>query len=106
MHQDIERFLNLRHLPASVTAEQAAGYFGFSPHEIPILIARGLLKPLGHPPPNGQKFFLTATLEKLRDDEKWFSKARDAVSEYWRYKNGRKSQNTSGVTAATIATAA
>jgi hypothetical protein len=95
MNQDMERFLNLRHLPASVTAEQAAGYFGLSAHEIPILVAKGLLKPLGHPPPNGQKFFLTATLEELRRDEKWFGKARDAIVDYWRFKNSRKGQNSS-----------
>ena len=95
MHPDIERFLNLRNLPARVTATQAAGYLGVSPHEIPMLMARGLLKPLGHPPPNGQKFFLTATLKELSRDEKWFAKACDAIVEHWRYKNSRKGQDTS-----------
>ena len=93
MQQEIERFLNLKHLPARVTAEQAAGYLGFSPHEIPILMAKGLLKPLGHPAPNGQKFFLTATLEEMRRDEKWFARASDTIGEYWRYKNSRKSED-------------
>lgn len=90
MNQDIERFLNLRHLPDRLTAAQAAGKLGFSAHEIPILIARNLLKPLGHPAPNGPKYFLTATIEDLRRDEKWHGKATDAVTEYWRSKNGRK----------------
>jgi hypothetical protein len=67
---------------------------GFSAHEIPILIARNLLKPLGHPAHNGPKHFLAATLEDLRRDEKWHSKAADAVMEYWRYKNGRKQDST------------
>ena len=49
MNQEMERFLNLVNLPARATAEQAAGLLGFAPHEIPILTARGLLKPLGHP---------------------------------------------------------
>jgi len=43
--------------------------------------------------PNGQKVFLTATLEDLKRDEKWFSKATDAIGEYWRNKNIRKSAN-------------
>jgi hypothetical protein len=90
MNQDIERFLNLRHLPDRLTAAQAAAKLGFSAHEIPILIARNLLKPLGHPAPNGPKFFLTATIEDLRRDDKWHGKATDAVTEYWRSKNGRK----------------
>lgn len=94
MNPDLERFLNLRHLPASVTAEQAAAFLGISAHEMPILISKGLLKPLGHPAPNGPKHFLTATLEDLRRDEKWFGKVRDAIQEYWRFKNGRKQDST------------
>jgi hypothetical protein len=90
MNPDIERFLNLRHLPDRLTATEAAGKLGVSPHEIPILVAKGLLKPLGHPASNGPKFFLTATLKDLERDEKWHGKAADAVQEYWRHKNGRK----------------
>ena len=92
MHPDIERFLNLRHLPARLTAEQAAGILGIAPHEITMLMGRGLLKPLGHPPPNGQKFFLSALLQDSRRDEKWWGKACDAIVEHWRYKNSRKGQ--------------
>lgn len=76
-----------------MTSEQAAIYLGISPHEIPILLSKGLLKPLGHPAPNSPKFFLTAILEDLRRDEKWFGKMRDAISEFWRYKNHRKDKN-------------
>lgn len=90
MNQDMERFLNLKNPPERLTAEQAAWMLGFSPHEIPILIAKNLLKPLGHPAHNGPKHFLAATLEDLRRDEKWHSKASDAVMEYWRHKNSRK----------------
>ena len=55
MQHDIERFLNLKNSPGRLTAEQAAWFLGFSAHEIPILIAKGFLKPLGHPAPNGPK---------------------------------------------------
>jgi hypothetical protein len=93
MQQDIESFLNLTNTPGRLTAEQAAWFLGFSAHEIPILVAKGLLKPLGHPASNGPKHFLAATLGELRRDEKWFSKATDAIVEYWRYKNSRKGKN-------------
>ncbi len=93
MQQDTERFLNLKSPPGRLTAEQAAWFLGFSTHEIPILVNRGLLRPLGRPAHNGQKFFLAATLDELRRDEKWFAKACDAVVEYWRDKNSRKGQN-------------
>src|SRR5579864_9460547 len=92
MNPDMERFLNLKDTPARLTAEQAAWLLGFSAHEIPILTAKGLLKPLGHPAHNGQKFFLAAALQDLRRDEKWFVRALDAVSDYWRCKNSRKIQ--------------
>jgi hypothetical protein len=88
MQQDMEWFLNLKAPPARLTTQQAAWFLGFSVYEIPMLVSKGLLKPLGHPPHNGQKFFLAATLEELRRDEKWFGKASDAVVEYWRQKNG------------------
>lgn len=91
MQQDKERFLNLKVPPARMTKEEAAWFLGFSDHEIPILLGEGLLKPLGHPPANGSKYFSAATLEGLRRDEKWLGKASDAIVEFWKTRNGRKS---------------
>ena len=93
MHQDIEKFLNLKAPPGRLTKEQAAWFLGFTPDEITILMASGLLKPLGRPAYNGQKYFLAAALEDLRRDEKWYGKASDAIVEYWRYKNSRKGRD-------------
>jgi|ERR1019366_643491 hypothetical protein len=90
MNPDTERFLNLRHLLDRLTATETAAKLGLSPHEIPILVAKGLLKPLGHPAVNAPKFFLTATLTDLERDEKWHGKVADAIQEFWRSKNGRK----------------
>ena len=86
-NEDKYAFLNSSVLPCRLQAMQAAWYLGFQPREIPILVGAGLLEPLGHPPVNRPKFFLTATLTALRGDEKWFSKATDAISAYWRRKN-------------------
>jgi hypothetical protein len=60
-------------LPARMFAEEAAWYLGFAPHDIPILVGAGLLKPLGRPASNGTKYFATATLQELRADVKWLS---------------------------------
>jgi hypothetical protein len=90
MQQDKEHFLNLKNYPARVSAEQAGWILGFTPQEIPILVAVGLLKPLGHPARNGHKFFATAELEDLRRDRKWLAKASDAIVGYWQNKNARK----------------
>lgn len=92
MKQEVKEFLSLLLRPARVTMQEAAWLLGFQEHDIPILMAKGLLRPLGHPAHNGQKFFLTAQLEDLRRDEKWFTRASDAVVDYWKDKNNRKGQ--------------
>lgn len=83
-------FLGWKILPARLDATQAAWYLGFEPHEIPILIAANLLKPLGKPARNCTKFFATEMLEQLRHDEKWLARASDAIAAYWRQRNARK----------------
>jgi len=93
MQQEKERFLNLKNPSARLNAEETAWLLGFSSHEIPILVANGLLKPLGHPPANGPKYFATGIVQELQQDFKWLAKASDAIVEYWRTKNGRKSIN-------------
>lgn len=83
-------FLSWNILPARLDASQAAWYLGFEPHEIPMLIAANLLKPLGKPARNCTKYFATETLEQLRRDEKWLARASDAIAAYWRQRNARK----------------
>ena len=92
MNPDMERFLNLAVKPARLTKTEAAWLLGFGEDDLTVLIARGLLKPLGHPAANGQKFFLTSMLEDLRRDEKWFNRASCAITEDWRLRNSRKGQ--------------
>ena len=46
---ELERYLNMRHLPARMTGEEVAKFFRMAPHDIPVLVAHGLLKPLGEP---------------------------------------------------------
>jgi hypothetical protein len=59
----------LKDYPARLYAEQAATYLGFKPHDIPVLLGAGLLKPLGGSwAAQMIKYFATAELEKLRRD--------------------------------------
>jgi hypothetical protein len=93
MNPERKEFLSvLRMPPARVLAEEAAWYLGFMPHDIPVLVSAGLLKPLGHPPASGTKFFATAILLKLRDDVSWLARASDAIVRHWQVKNARKSK--------------
>jgi hypothetical protein len=87
MSKDRLEFLSLRVLPARLSVEEAGWYLGFSLHEISMLISDGLLKPLGRPPRNGQKYFSSTELEEFRRDIKWMAKASDAIVAYWRRRN-------------------
>lgn len=83
-------FLSWKIVPARLDALQASWFLGFEPQEIPMLVAAGLLKPLGHPARNSTKYFATETLEQFRRDEKWLARASDAIAAYWRERNARK----------------
>ena len=87
MNSEQLQLLNLAVLPARLSAEQAAHLLGFQAHELTVLLAAKLLRPLGRPAANSTKFFATVELEELRHDLKWLAKATDAVQSRWRQKN-------------------
>jgi hypothetical protein len=87
MNSDRREFLNLSHLPARLSLGEAAWLLGFTEHDISVLVAAGLLKPLGRPPSSGSKYFSTCELQQLRADARWLGKASDATVNYWRKKN-------------------
>lgn len=90
MNPERAQFLNLKRTPARLGMEEAAWHLGFLPHEIPVLMAARLLKPLGAPAVNGGKYFATVELDRLALDAAWLAKASDAIVKYWRLKNSRK----------------
>lgn len=76
--------------PARLTAEETACLLGFQVHDLAVLMAAGLLKPLGKPAQNGPKYFALKTILELSRDEQWLHKATLTVSGSWRGKNARK----------------
>lgn len=93
MQQEKKDFLTLVIPPARLNITETAWFLGFTEHDISVLISMGLLKPLGHPPPSGSKYFATAELQSLRNDTRWLAKASDAIVNHWRKKNaGRQSR--------------
>jgi hypothetical protein len=60
-----------------------------------VLIQKGLLKPLGRPAQNGDKFFAKVELEDLKKNKEWLSKATLTVTLYWQNRNVRKTKNAS-----------
>lgn len=80
----------LGQLPARLTAEQAAWVLNCQPHDVPVLVAGKLLKPLGNPPQNGIKFFATADVLELTKDRHWLVRMSSTIYQHWQKKNARQ----------------
>jgi hypothetical protein len=87
MNPERQHFLNLHSKPGRFTSEEAAWFLGFTPHELPMIMGAGLLKPLGRPSDNGCKYFSFVELDKLKNDPAWLAKACDAILKYWKDRN-------------------
>lgn len=91
MRDDQHRFLTLLgQLPARLSAEQAAWVLNCQSHDMAILVASRLLKPLGNPPQNGVKFFSTSEVLELAKDEKWLTRMTVAIYQHWHKQNVRR----------------
>ena len=92
MNQAQLDFLNLTTPPARVNVEQASWLLGFHIHDISILVAEGLLKPLGRPARNAPKHFARTELEVCVQDHKWLGRATAVIQAHWRSGHPRKSE--------------
>jgi hypothetical protein len=91
MNDNQHRFLALLgQPPARLTAEQAAWVLNCQVHDVPVLVAAKLLKPLGNPPQNGVKYFATKAVQELAQDEKWLHRITVAIYQHWHARNARK----------------
>ena len=79
-------------LPARLDVKTVAKLLGFSESDLPVLMAKGLLKPLGNPAPNAPKFFARVEIERLCRDVQWLHQATRCVSQYWKRKRNRRAQ--------------
>ena len=95
MNQEKREFLSLAIPPARVNITEASWLLGFTEHDISVLISGGLLKPLGHPPASGSKYFAMTELQTLRSDTRWLAKASDATVNYWKKKNAGRAADQS-----------
>ena len=97
MREDQYRFLTLLgQLPARLTAEQAAWALNCQPHDVPILVAARLLKPLGNPPPNSVKFFATLEVLEQAKDRTWLAKVTNTLNQHWQNRNAAKRKQSVG----------
>jgi len=91
MKEEQNQFMRLLgHLPARLTAEQVAWVINCQPHDVPILVAAHLLKPLGNPPANSVKFFATLELLEQAKDRTWLARVTNALIQHWQKRNTKK----------------
>jgi hypothetical protein len=91
MRDDQHKFLMLLgQLPARLTAEQAAWVLNCQPHDMPVLVAAKLLKPLGNPAANSIKYFATAELLESIKDRNWLVRVSATIYQHWHRKNARQ----------------
>jgi hypothetical protein len=91
MKEEQYNFLRLLgQLPARLNAEQTAWVLNCQPHDIPVLVAAKLLKPLGNPQPNSVKYFAALEVLEQAKDRAWLARVTNAISLYWQRKNGVK----------------
>jgi excisionase family DNA binding protein len=96
MNTKRQKFLSLRTFPGRLSTREVAWYLGFAADEIPILVAIGMLKPLGSRPTNGVNFFATAILDDLRKDLQWLARASGAVCQHWQERSEQPSELKTG----------
>ena len=87
---DALALLSCRRLPGRLTTGEAAVVIGCAEHDIPVLVATGLIKPLGNPAPNSPKYFAAVDVQTAAADPKWLGKATRVISNHWRTKNIRR----------------
>jgi hypothetical protein len=91
MSEEQHKFLRLLgQWPARLTAEQAAWVLNCQAHDVPILVAARLLKPLGNPSPYNVKFFAALELLEQVKDRTWLAKITNALNQHWQNKNAAK----------------
>ena len=99
MNDEQRQFLSLLGgPPARLTVEQTAWALNCQAHDIAILVAARLLKPLGNPPANGNKFFATPEILELARDRGWLARVTNALQQHWRQKNERRTPGNGKIT--------
>jgi hypothetical protein len=78
------------YFPARLRPEHVAEILGFAPPDIPILVSKRHLKPLGKPMPNATKFFSRTDVLAKSVDDLWLARATQTIYDHWKGKNQRK----------------
>ncbi len=70
-----------------------AKVLGFQEHDIPVLIGKSLLEPLGKPAENARKYFALVNILERAGDAAWLGKATRTLAQHWQDKNASRKSN-------------
>jgi hypothetical protein len=79
----------LGQVPARLNYEQTAWLLNCQPHDIPVLVAARILRPLGNPQPNSVKYFATTEILEASRERAFLSKMTETIGRHWQRKNSR-----------------
>ena len=97
MNPEHREFLNLRRLPGSISAEQAAILLGVAEPNIPVLVSKGFLRPLASPlSANAPRRFSSTVVEKLAGDAAEMNRMQQILTKHHRSRNGTDIRRTAG----------
>lgn len=82
-------------LPERLTVQQVALMLHTTDEGVYVITARKLLKPLGHPPRNGTKYYGKTQLRRLAEDDDWLGRISDALVKFKWEKNHAMKNETS-----------
>ena len=89
MNDEQRHFLGLcSQVPARLSVEQTAWILNVPEHDVPVLVAAKVLRPLGNPPKNGVKYFAAMDILELCKDRAWLAKATNVIHQHWAKKGG------------------
>jgi hypothetical protein len=92
-----KKFLEMPVPPALLTITETSWLLGFTEQDITVLVSAGLLKPLGHPPQYGSKYFATAELQTLRSDTRWLARGIGRHGKFLEKENAGRMPNQPGL---------
>ena len=76
--------------PARWVVEQVAEELNTTVEGVYVITKHHLLKPLGHPPPNGTKYYVRNYILRLAEDEAWLARMSDCLVKYkWEKNHGK-----------------
>jgi len=88
----VRDLLNLRRLQGRLSVRQTAALLNCGEHDIPVLVQRGLLAPLGNPPPSAQKYFSPVEVLEMAGDAQKMGQICDVLYRHWQVKNAAKTK--------------